>query len=445
MNPHFTPHTININDVTIIIKTFLRRQTCQRTINHIRKYYPRIKIYVADDSHESYQFKDIDEYYYLGFDKGLSYGRNFLIDKVSTKYFFLMDDDIEFGEKTWLEYLMYILEKYPIDVIGCRPINYEKNKTRISYPAKLPIENRIMYRKNNEPTGYEGKIALYDFIPNYFMGKTQVFKEKGIKWDDELKMGEHFEFFYRNKGLLKITYAPTIILFNRQDTKDRNEEYLKFRQRASMFESQVNKKLNVDRITVVTTTTITPPLPISMVEFIKLYCQRVNEDHNFIFVLGISNEAISSAIKLLTDSGGVYSGGVYSGGLYSGGKIGLTWKKQLMLLYRLLLTLGTYKEKMICDGGSYFLPYLGNIIKLLPKAKCVIIKSEKEKVMKELKPNKLTNKLTMEYPQYSQVNEKWREVYWQGYERKIYRLGKKYTDNVKIIPESQLSSLREIL
>lgn len=51
------------------------------------------------------------QYYNLEKDCGLSAGRNFLLNKIQTKYFVLADDDFVFDQKTNLERAVQILEE----------------------------------------------------------------------------------------------------------------------------------------------------------------------------------------------------------------------------------------------------------------------------------------------------------------------------------------------
>ncbi len=64
-------------------------------IKSIKKFYPSLHNIVADDSKSPVHRPDV-EYHVLPFDSGLSKGRNFLVKKVKTSYFLLLDDDFCF-------------------------------------------------------------------------------------------------------------------------------------------------------------------------------------------------------------------------------------------------------------------------------------------------------------------------------------------------------------
>ena len=99
-----------MNDITFIVKTFERFYCIKRLVKSIFKYYPDANILIADDSEVScktYFYKKYGDgnitVYELEKDCGLSYGRNFLLERVKTKYFVLLDDDFVFDKRTNIE------------------------------------------------------------------------------------------------------------------------------------------------------------------------------------------------------------------------------------------------------------------------------------------------------------------------------------------------------
>ena len=92
-------------DVTVCVKTFNRPKLLNNCLKSIRWNYPNIKIIVADDGNINQNIGFDVEYHKLKFDKGLSYGRNFMLDKVKTKYFVLVDDYFIFTPETNLKKL----------------------------------------------------------------------------------------------------------------------------------------------------------------------------------------------------------------------------------------------------------------------------------------------------------------------------------------------------
>ena len=458
------------DDVTIIIKTFLRPKICQHSINYIRKYYPTIKIYVADDSREPHQFKYIDQYYYLGFDKGVSYGRNFLIDRVKTKYFFLMDDDMEFTNHTYLEYLINMLEKYPIDVIGCRQkFLKEDGSVELFYPNKIIIKDNILYTIANEPSGYYNDIPLYNGMSFCFLANTKVFKEKGIKWDEELKLGEHVDFFYRAIGKIKLTYTPCVHVHDRHDIylEERRGEYQKYRSRHGDFRQQAIEKKNLSNMKHIRNLLTTPKLPFSLDSFLEDKIKEMAVDKQCIFGLGTGRCGTKSLAQLLNNQDNticVHEGRFFSpffkDKLFKDDKVALRlpWdSKNPNLLKRVLMTMLNTNKKYVGDVAFYYLPYVETLLSLLPHVKFIALKREKEKMIESFmkktrhnlwsdlyKPSK--GDVVKEYrdwaplmPKYPYADRrKCLDIYWEKYYEEVDRLVNKYPDQMRVYQMEEL-------
>jgi len=195
-----------LEDVTIIIKTFLRPNALANLLQSIKKYYPNIKIYVADDSDKPRIRKDVDEYFVLPFDSGISYGRNYLIDRVKTKYVMLLDDDTIFTENTKIEWALEVFnQSNKIDLVSGYYL------PEIFYGSLTKDNNNLVRNMRLARTIIDG-FPIFDFVPNFFVAKTE--KLKNIKWNEKLKILEHTEFFWRAKGKINCTYLPYFISIN---------------------------------------------------------------------------------------------------------------------------------------------------------------------------------------------------------------------------------------
>lgn len=218
-----------MNEVTLIIKTLDRYNCLKPLLKSIFKYYPNQKVLIADDSKKSckeqikkdFKGKDI-QVFELPYDCGLSYGRNYLVNHVKTKYFCLLDDDFMFDEQTNLELALSIIKEKKLDILGGHIRNYKIRKNlfdRIIYLGELITKYTI-------PSNYIGEFILEDkilkcnykvkefpdytktdIVLNFFIAKTKTILEKNL-WDEELKLQEHTAFFYKAKlNKLKIGYT----------------------------------------------------------------------------------------------------------------------------------------------------------------------------------------------------------------------------------------------
>ena len=173
----------------------------------------------------------------MPFDSGLSAGRNFLLDRVDTKYFMLLDDDTIFTKHTRLEWPLRVLDEYSdIDLVSGRYLPAK-------FFGKQVIENGVFIRDMEKSNGLIDGFPTYDFTANFFIARTD--KVANIRWDEELKIQEHMDFFWRARGSLNCTVLP---YFSSENSHITNKEYAKFRGRGKKFQALQCKKLGVKRI-----------------------------------------------------------------------------------------------------------------------------------------------------------------------------------------------------
>lgn len=241
-----------MEEITIIIKTFLREKSLYRLLNSIEKYYSEINVIIVDDGNEDLnlrinkKFNLKINYQKIKYDSGLSYGRNYALKLVKTKYFLLCDDDFVFTEETKIEILKILLEENKADIVGGvikNKFNYVEGdfKNRIknlikTFYKKIEIHNyygEILNVENELIVKYFNKSTFKDFIAtdiclNFFLGKVESIKNTGA-WNKDLKIGEHTDFFIRMKenGLKVLTTKLCIC----DHYSIRTKEYNKYRDR----------------------------------------------------------------------------------------------------------------------------------------------------------------------------------------------------------------------
>ena len=212
-----------LDDFTVIIKTFERPKILKRLIRSIRRFYPDIKIIVADDSHNPVLIHGVKTLP-LPYDSGVSAGRNAALSSVETEYTLLLDDDFVFFRKTDLHRALSLMKRYPeVDILGGKVIN-------------LPFYNSTDYRNANlfptdagpiKPIGsYIGKLEVLDKVPNFYIGKTAGIRKVG--WDEQLTRLDHADFFTRARGVLTICYYPKLQVLHAQTIFD--DEYQRHRE-----------------------------------------------------------------------------------------------------------------------------------------------------------------------------------------------------------------------
>jgi hypothetical protein len=185
------------DQVTIIIKTFLRPKCILRLLFSIRNKYSHIRIIVADDSLNKILKEgenSLNIYcIYFPFNSGVSVGRNECVNMVKTKYIILLDDDMFVTKNTNFELFYDTIEMYQneIDLLAGKVTDRDSYDAIFKLDAQQKsvniFENAILYKKNG--------ITWSHRQLNFFICKTQLLKD--VPWDNNLKTEEHTEHFYR--------------------------------------------------------------------------------------------------------------------------------------------------------------------------------------------------------------------------------------------------------
>ena len=259
------------NDVSLIIKTFERPEALTRLLDSVRTLDFDGAVLVADDSKKPYResildtYGDlVDEYITLPFNVGLSAGRNALLDRVQTPYFVLNDDDFVYGPRTDLRWMRSQLAATDLELLG--GLIWEPNPVRWSRLRQPTLKEtlreaystaRTLLRNLGEAAystnrfhghieATEDTVTLShdrtpnavpfhrcDYTLNFFMAETDAVRAKVGGWAEELKVQEHWEFFYRAKlGGLHVAYTDKSGVIH---IPDRTAHYNSFREHQTKY------------------------------------------------------------------------------------------------------------------------------------------------------------------------------------------------------------------
>lgn len=260
-----------LEDVTLLIKTFERPEALSRLLDSIRETNFDGPILIADDSKTPYRDTILErhgdlvsEYVCLPFNVGLSAGRNALLDRVQTPYFVLNDDDFVYGPDTDLAWMHEQLTTTDLELLGGvvrepDPVQWDrlrqptlKKTARALYETARdllrnawgPAYSTNRFHGTIEVTG--DTVALThndtpnaspfrrcDYTLNFFMAETEAVRSKVGGWAEELKLQEHWEFFYRAKqGGLRVAHSDDIGVLH---LPDRTEHYERFREHQARY------------------------------------------------------------------------------------------------------------------------------------------------------------------------------------------------------------------
>jgi len=262
---------------TIGIKTLGRPHLVLRLCDSIRQAIgDQVRILVADDGkYEEHDQKSLDviekiqsqcqaEYIPMPYDSGLSAGRNEMVRRTMTRYYMSLDDDfVVIPGAFYPANLIAFLDAYPaIHLVGSRissraPVSRvmrycEKGLCMVDgFHSKIPLTGPgISEKLSKGSSDVPPSCYLTDFVLNYFMARTEALIT--VPWDDELKLGEHAEYFLRFRAAGKnVAFCDGIdSIGHKQAIKQSGPDYNAKRNRCKGFLQKVlrNTACNILRI-----------------------------------------------------------------------------------------------------------------------------------------------------------------------------------------------------
>jgi len=250
--------------IAILITSFLRDKLLYESVQSIIRHYTNnYIILVANQSYKTDEerlkgFSDFNvnidntvhapiHYYNLPFDCGLSYARNFLVEKANSlgcKYCWLSADSIMFINEYNVNPIINFLEEdskrgiVGVELYGRpewhRDIDLVKGK---HFHLKIPTRPIITFQ--------DVKFIPCDVIKNIFIAKTECLINN--KWDNELKLLEHEDFFWRlkNSDNSYQVFFTDYITTKYKDFKP--NEYNKYRRRMhAEFRKKLQEKYKIE-------------------------------------------------------------------------------------------------------------------------------------------------------------------------------------------------------
>jgi len=244
-----------MHKIAICLTTFMRNELLIDTVDSIIKYFPENSVlYIADQGNKS-QVKDRYFsyltsktgrvfYFNLPYDCGLSYARNYLVDvakHAGIDYCLITADSLRFINKLNLEPIVNGMEKNVDALVGFEI----KDRIPWEWNIELVPEKHFWLSKISPDAiiQHEGFIIKrVELCRNFFLAKTEALLD--VKWDNDLKLAEHEDFFYRLK--LKGYKCIWTNIVSAEYIEDKPEEYRKMRDRMyNHFQYIMLKKYNI--------------------------------------------------------------------------------------------------------------------------------------------------------------------------------------------------------
>jgi glycosyltransferase involved in cell wall biosynthesis len=231
-------------EIAIIIPTFMRDNKLKILIDSIKQHFHPdwYRLYIADqglfslEKEKYYQElkKEGHFYTFLPFNCGLSYSRNYLVNKSSEPYILIVDDDFVMTSQTRLDYFIDILNSdAQIGIVGGDLLN----RNPYNYHLCLDkVNNKIYYIRLKTKESLTTKTVIRpmisfdycDIVLNFALFKREIFTD--IKWDNNLKLAEHSDMYLRLKRLKKWKVAHTSCVKADHQNTANEKIYINYRQ-----------------------------------------------------------------------------------------------------------------------------------------------------------------------------------------------------------------------
>lgn len=193
-------------NVTFLFKSFERQKAAKRLYRNIQRYYPGVRVIIVDDSRTPLNLSGPNlRVIQLPFNSGLCRGLNRGLACVETPFVIRMDDDELLTPYTGFHQHLEFLFAHPeVDLVGVLPMNLplrpnwkrqgiaaylQTNMANAPKPLLIPHGTRI-----------DKEHIVLGKTPNIFLVRTDRFRTVG--YDDNIRMIDHHEFFFRAAGNL---------------------------------------------------------------------------------------------------------------------------------------------------------------------------------------------------------------------------------------------------
>ena len=234
------------NNVTFIYKSFERQKCAKRLFYNIQKYYPGVKVIVADDSKEPLIINhESIEVIQLPFNSGLSIGLISALKKVKTPFVIRMDDDELLSRFTNFEkHWDFLMKHHEVDLVAVLPFTAPiwlgaANQAKKYYAKKM--EHAPLPQKIPHMTQIDSDHVVVAKPPNVFIARTEKIREVG--YDEKIRMADHYDFFHRASGKLTSVLNKKTWIFHYHNPFDAH--YNHYRSNISGDIAYLRKKYNI--------------------------------------------------------------------------------------------------------------------------------------------------------------------------------------------------------
>ena len=216
------------NKIGIIITTFCRDELLAKTVKSVYEHlhtndYELIIVDQHASTEKATLYSHLFHYSSVAFDSGLSYGRNFGVQRakeLGCEYILIASDSFLFNKSIKkLNECKHMMEIESLDCLG-----FELDGCCCGWEANLSLDV-TGFTLNFIDKSEDKPFYKCDIVRNFFLATTESLLD--TKWDENLKLAEHEDTFwrYKQKGY-KVAWTNKIIA---EKMTDRPMEYLSYR------------------------------------------------------------------------------------------------------------------------------------------------------------------------------------------------------------------------
>lgn len=209
------PGRYTLADITVVMAAFRRPELVVATIQSIRERYPALPVIVADNGDDPPDLSfdgGLSRLIQLPFDAGVCVSRNAAIQAVQTPLVFMTDDDHLFTEHSQIELLLSVLNSdSSIGIVGGW-LDEHWRGVRSAWHLQFQQQGRgLNAHVARSPVAVTGDGVPHwqtDTCLNFALARREVYADN--PWREELKICEHWDFFWRlrQQGKWRVAFCP---------------------------------------------------------------------------------------------------------------------------------------------------------------------------------------------------------------------------------------------
>jgi len=209
---------LDLAKLTAVVRNFERPKSLRRLVRSVRRFYPQLRLLVADDSTEPRPVKGVD-FLQLPSDSGRAACQNALLARVRTPYFLLLDITAELHRGTRVDQLLQLVVDDKLDIaagelIACqrRLLVFTRRQPRPEHGLCELARDQLTLTRGVRSRG-DG-FSWCDLVGNFYVARTNKVRTLG-GWDPELRDDEREEFFVRaQRHGLRVGIAPEATIWH---------------------------------------------------------------------------------------------------------------------------------------------------------------------------------------------------------------------------------------